>query len=155
MIKMLMTVTTEQQYSTLMEEKNLPQAIDQLPGGGSVAWFGPKTAKRVVGVLAGGAFVLYASPQHMTMFHKQWEVLASHDKDAALAVLCYGMLLSPSGTAEQTSANTCSAIDTLPSAPYPGQFRQMCAFVSYLLDGRTPSDVGGFLLASRGVVANL
>ncbi|KAL7952921.1 Alpha/Beta hydrolase protein [Trichoderma compactum] len=128
------TVHTADQYDKFVQQHDLAHMREEIPGGGSVLWFGSPSAQRVIAHMHGGGLVMYASTFHFGLAYEMYKAAIASGDDVALAVLAY---------------------DTCPSAPYPSQLRQLVAFVTHLMHGRDSKNIdlygdsaGGLLILS-------
>lgn len=84
-------IPTIEKYKTVAAEFGEPEQIENLAGGGSIGWYGSKTASRVLGYIPGGAFMSYASVfQVQAAYDMYKDSRLRHGDDVALAVLSYG-----------------------------------------------------------------
>jgi hypothetical protein len=85
-----MTVTTAEQYVNIAQQKDESPIKEDLPGGGSVGWFGATSAQRVLAYIPGGGLVAYAGPQQIGLAYDMYKAASAKDGDVAVAILSYG-----------------------------------------------------------------
>jgi hypothetical protein len=86
----MMSVTTAQRYKEIARQQNEQEFVEQLPSGGSVGWFGSKSAKKLLAYIPDGGLVTYASTAQVQMAYHVYEAARGVTDDVALAVLSYG-----------------------------------------------------------------
>ncbi|KAH8802499.1 hypothetical protein F5884DRAFT_846660 [Xylogone sp. PMI_703] len=125
------TISTVERYADFAQQNNIPQVKEDLPGGGSVVWFGLTTAKRVLAFIPGGGLVMHASPFHINIGHEMYKTASAKHDDVAVAILAY---------------------DTCLIAPYPAQMSQAVGFVTHLLKRRDAENIELFGDSAAGAL---
>ncbi|KAL7928023.1 Alpha/Beta hydrolase protein [Trichoderma chlorosporum] len=131
MMASMMSVTTAQQYSELAKLQNESELTEHLPSGGSVGWFGSKSAKKVLAYIPGGGLVVYASGAQIQMAYNAYKTAQAIAGDVALAILSY---------------------DICAVAKYPSQLCQTVSFVEYLMKDHDPEDIDLFGESAGGMM---
>ncbi len=83
-------MSTLEQYVKFVKAKQEPEVVDKLPGGGSVGWIGSKNAKKVLGIIPGGAFIISANKFQLETYYSMYLAGVANDSNFALAILAYG-----------------------------------------------------------------
>ncbi|UKZ56965.1 hypothetical protein TrVGV298_010813 [Trichoderma virens] len=131
MLVSMMSVTTAQRYSELAKSQNEPELIEHLPSGGSVGWFGSKSAKKVLAYIPGGGLVTYASGAQIQMAYDAYKTALAAAGNVALAILSY---------------------DICAVAEYPSQLCQTVSFVESLMKDHDPEDIDLFGESAGGML---
>ena len=114
--------TTESVYLDFTKSSQTNPDISVLDSGLKVAWFGPKTAEKVVLFFHGGGYVLSASVGHVQWLAGLQKDLSKGGKEVGVAMLMYTLA---------------------PHAQYPTQVKQAAEAMNWLVQsqGKKPSNV--------------
>ncbi|PPQ68442.1 hypothetical protein CVT25_007834 [Psilocybe cyanescens] len=105
--------STQDMYNTFVEERNLPNIVEELGNDSRLLWVGPRYTEQIILYFHGGGFVVSQPPGGLEFWSLVQKSLAEKGKTIGLAVLNFTLV---------------------PDAPFPTQLKQAIAAVQHLID---------------------